>query len=82
MTSVLVTALFTFAALAAISAIVGSLRRYGPAALALRGQLRNCSTHRSFDWRTAETRVTRDPAKVLRPRFARPSSASALPAAA
>ena len=82
MASVLVTGLFTFAALAAIYAIIGSLRRYGPAARALRGQLRNCSTYRGFDWRTAETRVTRDPAKVLRPRFARQGPATVLPAAA
>jgi len=69
MTAFLLTALFSAAALLAIGAIVGTLNRYGPAALALHRQARACPAmlegsyairvHSGATWR----------AQVLRPDF-------------
>jgi hypothetical protein len=87
MSAILFAALFAFSGLLALTAIRQSLRHYGPVALALRGEFRECR-----DWR--EVRVTvheikvhpRGGAVVLRPDFKGrercPAPVHGLPAAA
>ena len=84
MTAILLSALFLSSGLLAAAAIAASWRRYGQAALALRGRLDACDEWREVRVRTSEVTVRRN-ATVLRPdftRWARPSGRSALPAAA
>lgn len=83
MASVLLTVLFSFAAIAAIHAIILTWRRYGGLALALPRQLRDCPQQRDFRWSTTDINVTRAPAKVLRASF-KPAArvVNALPVAA
>lgn len=81
MTSILVTAFFLFAAVFALNSLFATWRDYGPAALALRKQFRNCAENRDIRWKIASVEVTRVSAKILRPRFMR-QVASSLPVAA
>ncbi|MFA7603711.1 MAG: hypothetical protein WCY29_11950 [Novosphingobium sp.] len=89
MIAVLLNTLFLGAACLAAGSIAVSLRRYGPAALALRAELAACPQHRELRVRLRETRM-RPSATVLRPAFTatgqaashRPARASALPVAA
>ncbi len=69
MTGFLFTLLFAACALLALAAIAVSLRRYGPAALGLHGQLQECP-----EWREVRSTVTLTEfrplgATVLRPDF-------------
>lgn len=69
MTAFLLTALFTACAALAIASIAASLRRYGPAALRLRSQLRECPEWREVQWRVTRIEVRTAGATVLRPEF-------------
>ncbi len=51
MIALALTALFASAALLAIAAIAQSWRQYGTAALAVRGELKQCDATRSFTFR-------------------------------
>lgn len=83
MLAILLSGLFTTAALLALATIATSWRRYGRTALALRAELAACPDARAVDVRITELTV-RASATVLRPDFtARGRSRStALPAAA
>lgn len=86
MTAILLTALFTTSGVLALASIRQSWRRYGHAALALRGQLRECSEWRDVTVTVYETKVHPGGAVILRPAFKAPERAPvpahALPAAA
>lgn len=89
MIAVLLSTLFLGAACLAAGSIAASLRRYGPAALALRAELAACPPHRELRVRIRETRM-RPSATVLRPAFTttgqapsrQPARPRALPVAA
>lgn len=82
MIAVVLSTLFTASILLAVTTIVGSLRRYGRAALALRGELARCAEWRELRASRREVTVC-STATVLRPDFAaRRAVRRALPAAA
>jgi hypothetical protein len=89
MTAVLLFTLFAGTAFLAIGAMAVSWKQYGPAALAIRGQLRECSPTREVRYRIIEMKVQpaalnsapATSAKIYRPRF-RPVAQPALRAAA
>lgn len=79
--------LFACAALLAVSAIAQSWRQYGPAALALRDELKRCEAARGFDYRIISHELPgRKAALVIalrvRPLVRRPLRQPALRAAA
>jgi hypothetical protein len=87
MLALTLTALFASAALLAIAAIVHSWRQYGTAALALRGELKQCEATRGFDYRIiTHDRPSRKAAQVIalpvKPSMRRPQRQPALRAAA
>lgn len=73
MAGFLLIALFTAAAALAIASIMYSLHRYGPAALGLRKQLRECAECKVVRWKVTTIEVRAAGAQVLRPDF-RPSA--------
>jgi hypothetical protein len=86
MTAILLTSLFAASGVLACTSIRQSWRRYGRSALALRGQLRDCSEWRDVTVTIYETKVHPAGAVILRPAFKAPERAPvpahALPAAA
>ena len=82
MIAIVLSTLFTAAALLAVLTIANSLHRHGRAALALRSELTRCAEMREMCVTRREVTV-RSTATVLRPDFtARPAARSAFPAAA
>ncbi len=86
MIAVLLVSLFTGTALFAMSAIVMSWQRYGPLALVIGRQLRDCKGTREVRFSITEVNVRQiaprlNSAKILRPDF-RPAARPALRAAA
>ena len=69
MTAILFTALFVAAGILAIASLRESWRRHGPAALALRNELRNCSEWREVRITIREVTVRPQGALILRPDF-------------
>ena len=80
-------ALFASAALLAVACLAQSWRQYGTAALALRGEMKQCDATREFDYRIISHDLpSRKPAQVIalpvRPSVRRPLRQPALRAAA
>ncbi|MGE3691925.1 MAG: hypothetical protein AB7F98_11150 [Novosphingobium sp.] len=69
MISLLTSALFAAACALALGAIAGSWRRYGAAALALRGELDACSDLRELRFTVTGFDASRPSATILRPSF-------------
>ncbi len=70
MTAVLLASLFVTSGLFAVAVIAHSWKRYGAAALALRGELRDCSEWREVRITTRTVSITPDGgAVILRPDF-------------
>lgn len=66
MLALALTALFACAALLALAAMAQSWRQYGTAALALRGELKQCGVMRGFDYRIiTHDMPSRGPAKII-----------------
>ena len=86
MTAILLTTLLAASGIFAILVIQQSWRRYGTAALALRGELRDCREWREFSVTVREIRVHPGGAVILRPDFTgrerSPAQSREFPAAA